>query len=148
MTPISWKYLFYRNSGEIAQSFTERPANFEELLESYGLLEVTEGEPFDVFDYYVKDKALVRKPPTKGENYFFDYTSESWEIPVELQLTPEQKAVEIRLERDSKLVNSDWTQLPDVPVDSQAWAAYRQALREVTSQEGFPESVIWPTPPQ
>lgn len=147
MKPISWRYLFYKTSGEIAQSFTERPANFEELLESYELLEVTEGEPFDVFDVYVKDGVLVRKPPTKGENYFFDYTSATWEIPFELQPTSEQKALEIRLERDHKLASSDWTQMPDTPTDKAAWAVYRQQLRDVTAQPGFPLSVEWPKPP-
>lgn len=55
----------------------------------------------------------------------------------------------IKSQRNLLLQQSDWTQLPDVPIDSkQAWAAYRQQLRDVTSQSGYPFNVIWPTPPQ
>jgi hypothetical protein len=38
--------------------------------------------------------------------------------------------VRMRFQRDRLLVKSDWTQLPDAPVDRQAWATYRQALRD------------------
>jgi hypothetical protein len=38
--------------------------------------------------------------------------------------------VRMRLQRDRLLVESDWTQLPDAPVDRGAWATYRQALRD------------------
>ena len=36
----------------------------------------------------------------------------------------------MRNHRDRLLKESDWTQLPDAPVDQQAWATYRQALRD------------------
>jgi hypothetical protein len=54
----------------------------------------------------------------------------------------------IRAERNRLLSESDWTQVLDAPVDQDAWATYRQALRDITSQEGFPHSVVWPTKPQ
>jgi hypothetical protein len=60
----------------------------------------------------------------------------------------EQKAEEVRAERDSKLANSDWTQVLDAPVDRTAWAAYRQALRDVPAQAGFPWEVTWPEKPE
>lgn len=51
--------------------------------------------------------------------------------------------------RKNLLQQSDWTQLPDVPLETkQAWATYRQALRDITAQEGYPFDVIWPVPPQ
>ena len=53
-----------------------------------------------------------------------------------------------RQERNALLVASDWTQVADAPVDQAAWAAYRQELRDVTSQETFPSEVTWPVPPQ
>lgn len=52
-----------------------------------------------------------------------------------------------RAERNARLSASDWTQLADAPVDKIAWAAYRQALRDVPQQEGFPTSVVWPVEP-
>lgn len=53
----------------------------------------------------------------------------------------------IRNIRDSKLSSSDWTQVADAPVDQAAWATYRQALRDVPQQAGFPFSVTWPQEP-
>lgn len=52
----------------------------------------------------------------------------------------------IRAERNKLLVDSDWTQLPDAPVDAAAWATYRQALRDVTTQAN-PFAIIWPESP-
>ena len=59
-----------------------------------------------------------------------------------------QKADEVRGERDSKLSSSDWTQVADAPVNKQAWATYRQALRDIPLQAGFPWNVSWPTQPE
>lgn len=44
----------------------------------------------------------------------------------------------VRADRNRLLSESDWTQLPDAPVDSQAWSAYRQALRDITDDPSFP----------
>ena len=52
----------------------------------------------------------------------------------------------IRAERNKLLVESDWTQLPDAPVDAAAWATYRQALRDVTTQAN-PFAIVWPESP-
>ena len=57
-------------------------------------------------------------------------------------------ATEVRQDRDRRLAASDWTQLPDVPLaNREAWAVYRQALRDVTEQVGFPFDVVWPASP-
>lgn len=53
---------------------------------------------------------------------------------------------QVRIERNVKLTESDWTQLPDAPVDAAAWAEYRQALRDVTDQTD-PFDITWPTAP-
>ena len=49
--------------------------------------------------------------------------------------------------RDKLLMACDWTQVADAPVDQSAWAAYRQSLRDVPEQAGFPDNVAWPTAP-
>ena len=59
----------------------------------------------------------------------------------------EQEAEEVRTQRDALLSQSDWTQVPDAPVDQQAWAEYRQALRDVPQQAGFPTEITWPVKP-
>jgi hypothetical protein len=56
----------------------------------------------------------------------------------------------IRDERNARLRLSDWTQVSDAPLtdaERSAWATYRQELRDVTAQEGFPNAVIWPVAP-
>ena len=49
----------------------------------------------------------------------------------------------VRAERNKLLAECDWTQLPDAPVDAIAWATYRQALRDITTQAD-PFNIIWP----
>ena len=58
------------------------------------------------------------------------------------------QATAMRKERDKKLTETDWTQLTDAPVNSALWATYRQALRDVPTQSGFPWEVTWPTQPE
>ena len=54
---------------------------------------------------------------------------------------------ELRLSRRRLLNNSDWTQVPDAPVDSAAWAVYRQQLRDLPANTADPRDVVWPEPP-
>lgn len=63
------------------------------------------------------------------------------------QPTTEQLAEQARSKRDSLLRSTDWTQVPDAPVIQSDWATYRQALRDITLQDGFPESIDWPVAP-
>jgi hypothetical protein len=53
----------------------------------------------------------------------------------------------VREQRNDKLKDSDWTQITDATADKTAWAVYRQALRDVTAQAGFPWTIIWPDAP-
>ena len=53
----------------------------------------------------------------------------------------------VRVERDRLLAACDWTQVADAPVDAAAWAAYRQALRDVPQDYATPDAVVWPTIP-
>jgi len=60
----------------------------------------------------------------------------------------EQEASEARTQRNALLSDSDWAVLPDAPVaDQQAWMDYRQALRDVPEQAGFPANIDWPEKP-
>jgi hypothetical protein len=61
--------------------------------------------------------------------------------------TNDQKWEQIKLWRNSQLVASDWTQLPDAPVDKAVWATYRQALRDLPAQGGSADTAVFPTEP-
>jgi hypothetical protein len=53
----------------------------------------------------------------------------------------------IRAKRDQLLLESDWWAVQDRTM-SQAEKDYRQALRDITDQSTFPDSVVWPTKPE
>ena len=59
-----------------------------------------------------------------------------------------RKATEVRAERNIRLVATDWTQAADVPqAVKDSYVFYRQALRDIPTQSGFPQAVIWPDVP-
>jgi hypothetical protein len=58
----------------------------------------------------------------------------NWNSAIVENATDEQKWDFLRSNRDQLLAASDWTQLPDAPVDKAAWATYRQALRDLPNQ--------------
>ena len=57
------------------------------------------------------------------------------------------QAKSVRTSRNNLLKNCDWTQITDATADKTAWATYRQALRDVTQQAGFPWTITWPDLP-
>jgi hypothetical protein len=57
------------------------------------------------------------------------------------------KAESVRSERDQKLKDTDWMGMSDVTMSAE-WATYRQALRDIPLQEGFPNEITWPTEPE
>ena len=95
--------------------------------------------------HYIENNIAIKIPP-KPNNYFvFDYSIKKW-IPNNVSAINEILNV-----RQQNLVACDWTQIPNGPLteqQQQAWAVYRQELRDITTQSGYPFNVIWPTPPQ
>jgi hypothetical protein len=53
----------------------------------------------------------------------------------------------VRADRNKRIADCDWTQVADSPVDKAAWATYRQTLRDIPQQAGFPWDIQWPTMP-
>ena len=85
---------------------------------------------------------------------FSDYTDEDGvtttkaEQESEYQARLDAEAADgVRTSRDAKLAETDWMALTDVTMSTEM-AAYRQALRDIPSQEGFPNEVTWPTEPE
>jgi hypothetical protein len=58
-----------------------------------------------------------------------------------------EAAKSVRADRDKRLAECDWTQLSDSQVDKAVWATYRQELRDVPAQTGFPYDITWPSKP-
>lgn len=65
----------------------------------------------------------------------------------EIQQRTQEQGQSVRAQRNEALADSDWTQLSDAPVNQADWVAYRQELRDVTDQSGFPWNVTWPNKP-
>lgn len=64
--------------------------------------------------------------------------------------TDDEVAAQVRGERDAKIAATDFLAMPDYPLSEEDRAvvtAYRQALRDVPAQEGFPREVVWPEAP-
>ena len=86
---------------------------------------------------------IVQIPYTTEEQAEYDTKKAAWDAGAN-----DRKAAEVRAERNTKLAATDWTQITDATTDKQAWATYRQALRDVTTQTGFPWTITWPEEPQ
>lgn len=69
------------------------------------------------------------------------------ELPETTEIATPSAAKEARGQRNDLLQESDYSQLPDSSVDAAVWATYRQALRDVPQQDGFPDTINWPTKP-
>jgi hypothetical protein len=65
----------------------------------------------------------------------------------EIQADTTLESTTVRRMRNILLLESDWTQIPDATTDKVAWLEYRQKLRDITNQDGFPYSVSWPISP-
>ena len=85
---------------------------------------------------------IVQIPYTTEEQTEYDTKKATWDAGEN-----DRKAVEVRAERNIKLSETDWTQITDATADKQAWATYRQALRNISTQAEFPNNVTWPTQP-
>ena len=89
-----------------------------------------------VFTDYTDDEGVV-------------HTAAEQETEYRAQKDAEQGA-RIRDDRNKRLADCDWSQLPDSPLDADtkaAWATYRGELRAVPEQAGFPWDVTWPEAP-
>lgn len=76
--------------------------------------------------------------------------STSWMLKTEYATIQKNRhlAIAMKTKRNVLLAASDWTQGKDIPTEvSNKWVDYRQALRDITSQAGFPFEVEWPTKP-
>lgn len=98
-------------------------------------------------EYNSATQAVVLNAPAMVEGLWQQVYSVVDLSAKQLQINVDSAASAARSTRDAKLAASDWTQVADAPVDQAAWATYRQALRDITSQSGFPAAIQWPVAP-
>ena len=93
----------------------------------------------------------VPYPPTPNTNQILEWNGTTWTLKdktvEQLEVEKTKVADAVRHQRNLLLLESDWTQVLDAPVDQQAWKVYRQSLRDISAQAGFPFNISWPSEP-
>ena len=127
---------------------TSFPAEISDsTLADYGVFPVTPTERPDVDP---RTERLAEGTPILLDG---QWTQQWWIVALtddEIAARDEAQGDQIRAERTQRLSDTDWTQVDDAPlsnVQKAAWAAYRQALRDIPQQGGFPWDVVWPETP-
>lgn len=90
---------------------------------------------------YYHDTPEGRIPFTPEQEAQRDAEIAAWEAG-----ESDRKAAAIREERNKLLSATDWRALADQTLADE-WRDYRQSLRDISSQPGFPDQVTWPTVP-
>lgn len=89
----------------------------------------------------VVNNLLIEKTPRPSRFHKYDYTVFDW-VP-----DTDYAWQWVRADRNRMLKESDWTQGTDAPIASrEAWATYRQELRDITNQPD-PLNIVWPEKP-
>lgn len=119
----------------------------DEMLASYGVYTVNY-VPEPSIDERTQKLEQNAQPHLEDGQWFLGWTVSS-KTAEEVQQYDDNAASGVRSERNALLSASDWTQVADAPVDAEAWAAYRQALRDITSHANFPhlDEADWPVKP-
>lgn len=139
--------------------------------QTFEIGQVFEGEyPPEAADWcnsnnaYIEETGTVTKVVTEECNEFSKTSSEPIKVTKEVEKTlrvfeikavpeptTEELAARIRAQRDSLIAATDYLMASDYPLSDEKKAeltTYRQALRDVPEQEGFPTNVVWPEKPE
>lgn len=129
--------------------YGEAPA--EDIEDQAGSDEVAVAVPTGQMDNFYTYSQMLETPPETGgvltANMMYDTSEMSLFFVMGSSIN---SAIGVRQTRDRLLADSDWTQLADAPLTAtkkEQWATYRQALRDISSQPGYPDNVTWPTQP-
>ena len=90
----------------------------------------------DMFQDYTDDEGVTHTKADQEAAYQADLDAKA--------------AESVRTQRDAKLAESDWMVIKSAETGialAAEWATYRQALRDIPSQAGFPNKVTWPVEP-
>ena len=142
-------YAIYNKEGRIVKSIDCPPEMIErQLKEDQGYIETSAHDG----THYVKDGELITYPDRPSEDHQFDFILEQWVDTKTDEIRAKEALEALRRERNIKLAMSDWTQLPDSPLNEEQkaeWAEYRQALRDIPNTGVLSTDLIqWPQPPE
>jgi hypothetical protein len=100
---------------------------------------------------YYKNNEFKQLPEKPSNYHIWNLETEQWQEPENYQqLLFNEAASKVKQERQRLLATTDWTDTVSASTrleNYNEWQSYRQALRDITTQEGYPFNVIWPTQP-
>jgi hypothetical protein len=131
--------IYNQNSGQILRIV--QTTNIQEQLQ--------DGESYidgaiDDSAYYIENESPIAIPPKPSQYSVFDFTTKQWVKDQTMAVS------DVSSKRQRLLYASDWTQLSNGPLTTAqqaAWATYRQELRNIPQQSGYPFNVVWPVAP-
>ena len=142
----------------VAYPYTQTDLSRDNPFTSFppGFISTSDMAEWNVFPVHFSNQPVVDPLVQRVIELAPSFDGQSWIQQWGVEAIPQadiddrnaQQAASIRTERKRLLTDSDWTQVEDAPVDKAAWAAYRQALRDIPDQPGFPFTIIWPEAPQ
>lgn len=141
LKPIDYRAAFPQTSFS-----TNGPS--DEFLAEMGYAKV------NLFKPHTQTQKMVSSEPYLEDGWVYTVTvvdKSDDEIAAEEAAKTNAAATTVRSQRNQMLSECDWTQLDDTPMTNtqkQTWAVYRQSLRDITAQSGFPWNVVWPNKPE
>ena len=130
-------------SAYIKLSTLEYPRHIGDIeLDPSGMADYAHVEWVEPPIFNTSTHRLYEKAPEQRDGRWYMV----WEVTA---IPDEEGAKVVRAERNRRLSETDWTQGKDIPDSiSTVWATYRQALRDVPAQAGFPWDINWPQQPE
>jgi hypothetical protein len=134
--------VYKKLNGEIVKTCSclqdDISLQYDSSIEDY-----IDGE-FSYTEYYISNSIAIKIPTPPNQYCVFNYDTKQWVDP----RTDQTQWVVVKAKRNALLVESDWTQLPDVVLNNkEQWATYRQQLRDITTQSD-PFNIVWPSKPE
>jgi hypothetical protein len=126
--------------------------SFNPITKEYTGIVIADESPLEVGVYLLPANSTTEKPPKQSDQYIIIWDGKKWQKE-KIKEKPEEDRIDnspnqVRAIRNSLLAETDWTQLNDSPLKlNEGWVSYRQLLRDIPKQEGFPNNIVWPTKP-
>ena len=144
-------YVIYNTvTGEpIQTTIAESMRMIEHMINS--TTEAIELEEFPTFDhYYINSGQVVEIPMQPSSEHTWNWTTKQWENLVTEEMRQTKASIQILIKRKQLLDSTDWRVIKAMDTGTSiapAWQTYRQQLRDITQQTGYPFTVTWPQPP-
>lgn len=105
-----------------------------------------------VNSFNAEETIALRADGKPGDEAYLKRTLALYGYPIGDELkTDEERAEEAHEKRDQLLAETDYLLMPDYPIEAallEVLKTYRQALRDIPKQSGFPKTIEWPSKPE